>query len=114
LCFQSDHLRVFGKDLFELIQEYFELKLIKSEDLFEKEIARKYKKKLQENMDLTTGGLFSFVKRFEKIRMQNTEKIVLFVHMYLTLKKHNLVGRYGNISDYKEIEKNSKKYNNIQ
>jgi SAM-dependent methyltransferase len=39
---QSDHLRVFGRDLFELIQEYFELKLIKSKDLFEDEIATKY------------------------------------------------------------------------
>lgn len=39
---QSDHLRVFGRGLFELIQEYFELKLIKSKDLFEDEIAKKY------------------------------------------------------------------------
>jgi len=39
---QADHLRVFGKDLFQLIQKYFELNLVKSQELFTDTLAEKY------------------------------------------------------------------------
>ena len=39
---QADHLRIFGKDLFELISAYFDLKLIKSSNIFDDQIAYKY------------------------------------------------------------------------